>query len=170
MGERAWLVGEGEAGWGGPHPAGAQCVQGSAQGLGCQCLTAPLRAEAEVIKTKGSNPVYSRFWCLCKDSIFRKWCIKKSHTVVRCFWEFGQPRCCSFSEWTALFLLFLSYKKKRNRAVGTELIVHYFPDLQLFRKTRNGSIRGLFLSVWHGRSKCCRSAKRERTISVLLEL
>ncbi|XP_015733483.1 HORMA domain-containing protein 2 isoform X3 [Coturnix japonica] len=41
---------------------------------------------------------------------------------------------------------------------------------RLFRKTRNGSIKGLFLSVRHGRSKGCRSAKRERTISVLLEL
>lgn len=84
MGERAWLVGEGEAGWGGPHPAGAAvCAWLSPGAVGSRCLTAPLRAEAEVIKTNGSNPMYFRFWCLCKDLVLRKRCIKKSHTVMR---------------------------------------------------------------------------------------
>lgn len=38
MGERAWLVGEGEAGWGGPHPAGAAvCAWLSPGAVGSQC-------------------------------------------------------------------------------------------------------------------------------------
>lgn len=166
MGERAWLGGEGKAGWGGdgPHPA----VRGWAQGW---ALSAHLHryvlswADRNRWKQSRLLQIVVSARIRCSESDVLKNPIQSRGAVGNLD---GPVAALSLSG--LLYSFCFPIIKSQNYAVGTELIVRYLPDLQLFRKTRNGSIRGLFLSVWHGRSRGCRSAKRERTISVLLEL
>lgn len=147
-----------------------QCVRGSAQGL--WALSAELHRyvlRLRLSKPMGAIPCISDFGVCARIWYWESDVLKNPIQSWGDFENLDRP-VAALSLSRLLYSFYFSIIKSQNYAVGTELIVHYFPDLQLFRKTRNGSIKSLFLSVRHGRSKGCRSAKRERTISVLLEL
>lgn len=93
--------------------------------------------------------------------------LKPLPAVTSCFWKCGWAHFCSSAGVIPSDCL---VTKNKNCAVGIEFIGHYLPDPQLFRKTRNESIKGLFLSNRHGRGEGCGCAKREAALPAQWEL
>lgn len=103
--------------------------------------------------------------CLHKDLVFKKFWVRNHYPQSQvAFGNVDDHISALQLEW----ILLISWLPKIK--TGIEFIGHYLADLKLFRKTRNGSIKGLFLSNRHGRGKGCGSAKREAALPALWEL
>lgn len=103
--------------------------------------------------------------CLHEDLIFKKFWVQNRYPRSQvAFGNVGEDISALQLEW----ILLIAWLPKI--ITGIEFIGHYLADLELFRKTRNESIKGLFLSNQHGRGKGCGSAKREAALPAPWEL
>lgn len=98
-------------------------------------------------------------YCLHKDLIFKKFWVQNCYPRSQvAFGNVGEHISALQLEW----ILLIAWLPKIK--TGIEFIGLYLADLKLFRKTRNESIKGLFLSNQHGRGEGCASAKREAAL------